>query len=77
MRVEKDNPCKPDCPDRCVVPNCHTTCPKYLKWKSEFEEEKKKIKEHNEKHRVNSTKMYTTKTINLFKKYHNRRKDGY
>ena len=77
MRVKKNNPCKPDCPKRCAQPNCHSTCKRYLLWKKQLENDKKKIKEYNEKHGIKSTKLYTSKTINLYKKYHTKRKDGY
>lgn len=76
-RLDKDNPCTPDCPDRSAVPNCHSDCPKYLKWRKHVNEEKEKIKEYNLKHGVNSTKLYTAKTIKLYKKIHKKRKDGY
>lgn len=76
-RVDKDNPCKPDCPDRCADPNCHMTCEKHLKWKQEVEEDKKKIKEYYQINGIKSTKMFTNKAIHIYKKYHNKRKDGY
>ena len=40
-------PCKKDCKDRCAVPNCHITCKKYLKFKEELEELKKKERLEN------------------------------
>lgn len=30
------SPCK-GCKDRCVEPNCHNTCRKYIDWKAEYE----------------------------------------
>lgn len=38
----KETPCKRDCPNRCAVPNCHGTCEKYLTWKKQLEEVRKK-----------------------------------
>lgn len=36
----KENPCKPDCPDRS--PTCHGTCKKYMEFFKEREEERAK-----------------------------------
>lgn len=76
-RFDKDNPCKPDCPDRSAVPNCHSDCPKYLEWRKHVDEEKKKIKEYNIKNGVKNTKLYTSKTLSVYKRIHKKRKDGY
>lgn len=76
-RLDKDNPCKPDCPDRCVNLNCHMTCSKYVGWRKHIEEEKQKIKEYNIRNGVNNTKLFTAKTLSIYKRIHKNRKDGY
>ena len=35
-------PCK-GCTERIAVPNCHTTCKRYLDWKAEYDKQKSKV----------------------------------
>lgn len=33
-------PCRKDCPDRVVEPNCHGHCERYLAWKQDHDKKK-------------------------------------
>lgn len=43
----KRPPCTPDCPHRCIEPNCHTHCSKYLEWRALKDKENCKRQEIN------------------------------
>lgn len=51
--LQKENPCKNTCKERCV--GCHGICIKYIKWK-------KKLDKHNREQRIkrhlDNLKMY-------------------
>lgn len=38
-------PCRRDCKDRSVDPNCHMICERYLKYKADYEAYTNKIRE--------------------------------
>ncbi len=76
-RLDKNNPCKPDCPNRTVSPNCHMTCKKHLNWLEAREAEKQKIAEYNTKNGIKNTKLCTEKSVKIWQQYHLKRKDGY
>lgn len=40
-------PCK-GCTERCAIPNCHTTCEKYLKWRANDTKAKEEFKRRNQ-----------------------------
>ena len=74
--MNSKSPCPRDCPDRNYSPNCHSTCSKYLDWIKERQEEKKKIMDYKIKNNVNSTKLFTKRTVKIYQKYR-KGKDGY
>lgn len=39
------SPCKKDCLNRSIEPNCHTFCAAYLEWKDWLDDFNQKVKE--------------------------------